>query len=192
MERVSSPHLLTPPTPPNQGVAPLPLTVVRHCAEDDASPENGRQVDPSCERCLPSTAFNRTRNLDYSGCVSDLRQSRRLEEGGATQSRTALWANVRPHRFQTPSSALPQSAPEVFCGSPVSIPFASFPEPAPFINTSKDHTISPFPTLPELSNSGSLSGRAGGFPVGLKGVQKRTSIDRRASNLTFDHWLIAR
>ena len=55
---------------------------------------------------------------------------------------------------------------------------ADIPVPA-----SRPNTFSPFPTLPELSNYGSLSGIAGGFPIGLKPNRGREWHRRKVRRL---------
>jgi hypothetical protein len=101
--------------------------------------------------------------------VSDLRQSRRLVGGGAAQSRMALRAVIarlaclrpRPSQCQAVRGS---TAPE---GNQ---PLALVPSPARCSHGSCYVSIPHnYPEIfPDLSNSGSLPGRAGGSPVHLE------------------------
>src|SRR5438876_6587460 len=90
--------------------------------------------------------------------VSDLRQSRRLDEGGAAQSRMALRAKAPPFRFQNAIVASPWSFREPFDVSSVSNCFLIVHQVRASISTRSENDkppIPPFPTFPEPSNSAS-------------------------------------
>jgi hypothetical protein len=122
-------------------------------------------------------ATNPSEHTDY---VSDLRQSRRLDGGGAAQSRMALRAVIA--RSSCHKHLGCQSVP---CPSsvPATLPSPSLSEDSKAIavlpHFGADHSLrsgfrvhnyhSHAPMIfPEPSNSGSLPGKAGGFPVHLR------------------------
>ena len=99
--------------------------------------------------------------------VSNLRPSRRHERGGAAQSRMALRAVVQTSCSKMTASPSAMSSP---------LPFGHVRQGQSFFHFADVQKLrsqqtfrqgvpsdTPFPTFPELSNSGSLSSRAGGF-----------------------------
>jgi hypothetical protein len=131
--------------------------------------------------------------------VSDLRQSRRLDGGGAAQSRMALRAVIA--RSSCHKHLGCQSVP---CPSsvPATLPSPSLSEDSKAIavlpHFGADHSLrsgfrvhnyhSHAPMIfPEPSNSGSLPGKAGGFPVHLRLAGSRRSRPGCAALLTLRH-----
>jgi hypothetical protein len=119
------------------------------------------------------------------------RQSRRLDGGGAAQSRAALRAmGVRPApvRFLGPTSipcparSRPSCAKRAVHDPPRSeLRWRSWNQRAQVFAARSSHPPRPSPcfpgAIPDLSNPGSLPGEAGGFPIGVRNLRRSQRLE---------------
>ena len=98
--------------------------------------------------------------------VSDLRQSRRLDGGGAAQSRLALRAKVPPSCSKLNVHSSPRFPARTLGNTAISNPFRVLghpPNSRPHSSRQTAELSTPFPTLPELSNFASPPAEPEGF-----------------------------